>query len=95
MTKASLGRRIDMEKPYRPRKKGGKRSLMTDADGIPVGPAVDGANAHDMRLLQLIIEDYFRRLGFEQAGSDEHLCLDKGYDSAAIRELVETAYGYI
>jgi transposase len=68
---------------------------MTDTDDIPVGLAVDGANVHDIRLLQLTIEDCFYRLGFEQAGSDEHLCLDKGYDSAAIRELVETAYGYI
>jgi putative transposase len=68
---------------------------MTDTDGIPVGLAVDGANVHDIRLLQLTIEDCFCRLGFEQAGSDEHLCLDKGCDSAAIRELVETAYGYI
>jgi putative transposase len=95
MTKAPLGGESTGKNPTDRGKKGVKRSLMTDADGIPVGLAVDGANVHDIRLLQLTIEDCFRRLGFEQAGSGEHLCLDKGYDSTAIRELVETAYGYI
>jgi hypothetical protein len=68
---------------------------MTDADGIPVGLAVNVANVRDIRLLQLTIEDCFRRLGFEQADSDKHLCLDKGYGSVAVRELVETGYGYM
>ena len=96
--KGSRGRRIDSEKHYRSPKKGeggAKRSLTTVADGIPVGLAVYRANVNDIRLFQLTIEGCICRLGFEQADSDEELCLDKGYDSTAIRELVEKAYGYI
>jgi hypothetical protein len=39
---------------------------MTDAVSILVGLAVDRANVHDIRLLQLTSEDGFRPLGFEQ-----------------------------
>lgn len=94
MTKAPLGGESTGKNPTDRGKQGVKRSVMTDADGIPVGLAVDGANVHDIRLLQSTIEDCFNRLGFEKASSAEHLCLDKGYDSAAIRELVEVVYGY-
>jgi len=94
MTKAPLGGEATGKNPTDRGKQGVKRSLMTEADGIPVGLAVDGANVHDIRLLQLTIEDCFDRLGFQQASSFEHLCLDKGYDSAAVRELVDIVYGY-
>ena len=57
MTKAPLGGESKGKNPTDREKKRVKRSLMPDADGIPVGLAVDGANAHDMRLLQLTIED--------------------------------------
>ena len=33
-------------------KSGVKRSLLTEAQGIPVGLAVDGANRHDMKLVR-------------------------------------------
>jgi hypothetical protein len=42
----SLGRRIDREKTLPIAKNGVKRSPMTDADGIPVGLAVNQANVH-------------------------------------------------
>ena len=60
-----------------------KRSVMTDARGAPVGLAVAGANVHDVRLLQATVADCFRRFGRRRARPGEHLCLDKGYDSAA------------
>lgn len=94
MTKAPLGGESTGKNPTDRGKKGVKRSLMTEADGIPVGLAVDGANVHDIRLLQHTIEDCFHRLGFQSASSQEHLCLDKAYDSAAVRDLVERVYGY-
>jgi hypothetical protein len=39
---------------------------MTDAVSILVGLAIDGANVHDIRLLQLTIEDDFGPLGCEE-----------------------------
>ena len=33
-------------------KQGAKRSLLTEASGIPVGLAIDGANRHDMKLVR-------------------------------------------
>jgi len=37
-------------------KQGAKRSLLVEAEGIPVGLAVDGANRHDMKLVQETLE---------------------------------------
>ena len=37
-------------------KSGVKRSLLTEAQGIPVGLAVDGANRHDMKLVRATVD---------------------------------------
>lgn len=94
MAKAPLGGESTGKNPTDRGKQGAKRSLMTEAEGIPVGLVVDGANVHDIRLLQQTIEDCFNRFHCDKASADEHLCLDKGYDSAAIRDLVESVLGY-
>lgn len=93
MTKAPLGGEETGKNPTDRGKLGTKRSLQTEASGIPIGLAVGGANVHDTKLLQETIEDCIERA----AGSDcdeEHLCLDKAYDSAAVRELIVCVYGY-
>ena len=95
MTKAPLGGELTGKNPTDRGKQGVKRSVMTETAGIPVGLAVEGANVHDIRLLRKTIEDCFHRLGYDKADpKNEHLCLDKAYDSAAIRELVEKVFGY-
>lgn len=94
MTKAPLGGESTGKNPTDRGKQGGKRSLMTEASGIPIGLVVDGANVHDIRLLQATIEDCFDRFTPPKQDLDENLCLDKAYDSAAIRELVESVFGY-
>lgn len=94
MTKAPLGGEMTGKNPTDRGKLGTKRSLMTDAAGIPTGLTVAGANVHDIRLLQDTIEDCFQRFYCEQANDGERICLDKGYDSAAVRELLEAVYGY-
>lgn len=59
-------------------KLGVKRSVLTDARGVPLGVAIDGANAHDQRLLRDTLRSIpIRRPGGRRAG--QHLCLDKGY----------------
>ena len=67
---------------------------MTDENGIPIAVVIDGANRHDMKLLETTLEA--QRIVPDECPSDEqrHLCLDKGYDYAAIREIVK-AWGYV
>ena len=61
-------------------KLGTKRSVVTDARGIPIGLAVDGANVPDYKLLEATLDAMpVQRL---EALLDRalNLCLDKGYD---------------
>jgi hypothetical protein len=37
-------------------KSGVKRSVLTEAQGIPVGLVVDGANRHDMKLVRATLD---------------------------------------
>lgn len=93
MTKAPLGGEKTGKNPTDRGKLGVKRSVQTEAAGIPVGLAVDGANVHDIKLLQETIEDCLYRAADSDC-DQEHMCLDKAYDSEAIRELIEAIYGY-
>lgn len=94
MTKAPLGGEATGKNPTDRGKQGTKRSLMTEASGVPVSLVVDGANTHDIRLLQETIEHCLDRWPRTHGEFEEHLCLDKGYDSSAIRELVESVFQY-
>lgn len=49
---------------------------------------------HDIRLPEVTIKSCLARAPRTAVNHHEHLCLDKGYDSTAIRELVEVVYGY-
>ena len=76
------------------RSKGGvKRSLLTEARGIPVGLVLEGANRHDMKLVESTLRSLppaaeAARDAHRAAGHDQHLCLDAGYDYAHVREVV-------
>lgn len=76
-------------------KAGVKRSLLVEADGGPLSVVVAGANVPDFKLLEATLEAIVveRPLPTEQAPY-EHLCLDKGYDKEAAREVVE-GHNYI
>lgn len=93
MTKAPLGGEETGKNPTDRGKLGTKRSLQTEACGIPVGLAIGGANVHDTKLLQETIEDCLERVADCEC-DEEHLCLDKAYDSTAMRELIVSVYGY-
>lgn len=94
MTKAPLGGEKTGKNPTDRGKLGAKRSVQTEAAGIPVGLAVGGANVPDAKLLQETIEDCFDRAADSDC-DEEHLCLDKAYDSHAVRELIEAIYRYV
>ena len=67
-------------------KSGWKWSLATDANGIPVGWATDGANRHDSILFEPTLDSAASRgLLFDV----ETLHLDRAYDSKAVRALCE------
>ena len=95
MTKAPLGGELTGKNPTDRGKQGTKRSLMTDASGIPIGLGVDGANAHDVTLLKETIDNCVERISEASEEATQHLCLDKAYDSKAIKELVQSVYGYV
>ena len=81
------------------RGKGGvKRSLLTEARGIPVGRVLDGANRHDMKLTESTLASLppaaeAARQAHLASGAGQGLCLDAGYDYAQVREAL-AAFGY-
>ena len=92
MTKAPLGGAGTGANPTDRGKKGTKRSILTDAKGIPLSVVVDGANRHD----KMLVKKTFDALIFERPFLDDgiqNICMDKGYDYPDIRQLVKD-YGY-
>lgn len=81
-----------------------KRSLLTEAAGIPVGLVVEGANHNDMKLVRQTLEsvpttiEEKRRVHRENSAQEQGLCLDAGYDYDEVRqvaaELGYTTLGY-
>jgi putative transposase len=63
--------------------------VLTEAKGIPVGVAVDGANRHDTRLVTQTLHSIPIRRPRPRKGSPQRICMDKAYDSGEIRELIE------
>ena len=70
-------------------KLGVKRSLLTEAAGIPVGIAIDGANRHDMKLVRGTLQSIFADRPEPTETLPQGLCLDKGYDFDEVREIVK------
>lgn len=58
-------------------KQGVKRSLMTDANGLPLSLVVAAANTHDIKL----VADTLDGLQTGRPGQKIRLCLDKGYEA--------------
>lgn len=89
MTKAPLGGERTGKNPTDRGKLGAKRSLLTEANGIPVGLAVEGANRHDKKLVEATLESIPVERPESTAEEPQGICLDKGYDYDDTRELVE------
>ena len=62
---------------------------MTEAGGIPVGLAVDGANRHDMKLVRATLDSFPAPRPAPTPERPQGLCLDKGYDYAEVRRTLE------
>lgn len=70
-----------------------KRSLLTEGQGVPVGLVVEGANRHDMKLVQATLDSIVVTRPEPTPDQPQGLCLDKGYDYDEVRALV-AAFGF-
>ena len=89
MTKAPLGGERTGRNPTDRGKQGTKRSLLTEANGVPVGLAVEGANRHDKKLVEATLESIPVERPEPTEEKPQGMCLDKGYDYDDTRELVQ------
>jgi putative transposase len=69
-------------------KQGVKRSLLTEAAGIPLAVIIDGANRNDMKLVSATLDNIMAVRPLPTAAMPQGLCLDKGYDFDEIRGIV-------
>lgn len=69
-------------------KLGVKHGTVTDAIGIPIGITTAPANWHDSRLLIATLESIPVRRPRPTTRKRQHLCLDKAFDSAAVRSVL-------
>ncbi len=67
--------------------------MLTEGHGLPIGVAVDGANRHDMKLVERTLEAAMVQRPEPTAYQSQNMCLDKGYDYPEVRKLV-AAWGY-
>lgn len=94
ITKAPLGGEATGPNPTDRGKLGTKRSLLTEAQGIPIAIVVEGAHRHDMKLLAATLDATVTELPMLSGKIDQHLCLDKGYDYDECRKETEN-HGYL
>lgn len=88
MTKAPVGGERTGKNPTDRGKLGTKRSSLVEANGVPVGRAVEGANRHDKRVARATLESIPVERPEPTEEHPQGLCLDKGYDYDDTRELV-------
>jgi len=89
MTKAPLGGGSVGPNPTDRAKGGVKRSLSTEADGVPIGLAVEGANRNDFKMMKATLESIPVQRPKPTRKRPQGMCLDKGYDYQEARELVD------
>jgi transposase len=68
-------------------KQGVKRSLLTEASGVPLALSIDGANRHDMKLVRQTLDGLMAIRPLPTAAMPQGLCLDKGYDFDEVRDI--------
>ena len=59
--------------------------MLTDGRGVPIGAAVNGANAHDQTLVRETLKSIPVRRPKPTPRKKQHLCADKGYDADTVR----------
>ncbi len=67
---------------------GTKRSLLTEEKGLPLAVVLDGANRHDIKLLEVTLDSIVVDRPEVTAETPQNLCLDAGYTGST--QAVET-----
>jgi putative transposase len=80
MTKAPLGCENTGPNPTDRAKKGTKRHLLTEGNGIPLGLVVTGANRNDFKETQNVLDSIVIKRPKPTKNNEQHICGDKGYD---------------
>jgi transposase len=93
MTKAPLGKEQTGPNPTDRAKRGVKRSLLVEGNGVPLGVAVDGASRNDFKMARVTLESIPIDRPKPTKEDPQHLCLDKGYDYDEVRALGKE-FGY-
>ncbi len=70
-------------------KDGTKRSLLTEAGGVPVGLVLDGANRNDFKLARATLDSIPIARPEPTPAEPQGLCLDKGYDYPEVYALAD------
>src|SRR6266540_1536484 len=68
--------------------KGGKRSLLCEGRGAPLGLEIAGANVNDFRLFRSTLTSIVIERPDVTRERPQGICLDKGYDYPEVHELV-------
>jgi len=88
ITKAPLGGERTGKNPTDRGQQGTERSVLTQANGVPVGLAVEGANRHDKKVAEATLESIPVDRPEPTEDRPQGLCLDQSYDYDDTRELV-------
>jgi hypothetical protein len=67
--------------------------LLTEASGVPICLAIDGANRHDSKMVEATIESIPIERPEPTEQEPQGMPLDKAYDSGEVRDLVKE-FGY-
>ena len=67
--------------------------MLTEASGVPIAVAVDGANRNDHKMFAATVQSMPIRRPKPTKKNPQGLCLDKGYDYDEVRDLAD-AFGY-
>lgn len=78
----------DGAESHRQSQKGAKRSVLSEAAGVPVGLAQAGANRNDHKLLSETLASIPIERPKPSAERPQGLCLDKAYDNSESRGIV-------
>jgi transposase len=67
--------------------------LLTEANGVPIGLAIEGANRNDFKMMKTTLESIPVKRPKPTRKKPQGLCLDKGYDYDEARALARE-FGY-
>ena len=67
--------------------------MLTEANGVPIGLAIEGANRNDFKMMKTTLESIPVKRAKPTRKKPQGLCLDKGYDYDEARALARE-FGY-